>query len=136
MTMKYSSPDNLVEVIVDPQFGGDIVKLAQTHPVWIIDSRANSPLIDLAWALGEADCPYEVSRCRLPNEDSRLENLESIMGELDDHYNGSYIMRVHGLAITEATLLLLETSFFELRDRGEDWFVAATLPEHLTLIRV
>ena len=52
MPWKYDNKDNFIEVIVDPEFEGDLVSLALVRPIWIVDSPRNTPRIDAVWALG------------------------------------------------------------------------------------
>lgn len=52
MAWRYRSNDNKVEVIVEPDFPGDLLTLAASHPVWIVDTPLNRPGIDAVWAVG------------------------------------------------------------------------------------
>jgi len=73
MGWKYHGDDNSIEVIVDPDFQGDIRSLASVRPVWIVDSPHNGPAVDAVWADGSERNLFEVSRCRygMPTNESR-----------------------------------------------------------------
>jgi len=73
MGWKYRSDDKSIEVIVDPDFQGDIAVLASLRPVWIVDVPKNGPAIDRVWAhVPESDF-FEVAAAptRIPANGSR-----------------------------------------------------------------
>jgi hypothetical protein len=53
MLWKYPGVDYKIEVIVGPDFHGDILALASKRCVWIVDTPGNRPAIDIAWHTGE-----------------------------------------------------------------------------------
>ena len=77
MGWKYRSDDNSIEVIVDPNFRGDIGTLASTRPVWIVDSPHNGPAIDAVWADGPQRNLIEVNRYPYTDTDNRIGKLEA-----------------------------------------------------------
>src|SRR5215831_2151617 len=83
---KYSSEDTFIEVVVDPDFGGDIANLAAVRPVWIVDSPLNHALVDAALGGESREELFEVNRHRYADGDDRLGNLIQIIGCLDDHH--------------------------------------------------
>ena len=122
MGWKYHSDDNSIEVIVDPDFQGDIRTLASVRPVWIVDSPHNGPAIDAVWAhVPESDL-FEVSRCSYKDTGQRLENLLDIIGCLDDHHTHHDII-VHGLHADEVRGQL-ESEGFRVTQLTPDGFVA------------
>lgn len=96
MPWRYRSEDNLVEVIVDPNFDGDLVALAAERPVWIVNSPQNARRIDGVRAMGPDQNLFEVTRCQYDDTSKRLENFLDILGCLDDHHPHHNIV-VHGL---------------------------------------
>jgi hypothetical protein len=124
---KYSSEDNFIEVIVDPDFAGDMVVLASARPIWIVDSPQNGPRIDVVWSLGSAGNLFEVSRCRYEDTSRRIENLIDILGCLDDHHPHHDIV-VHGIGPSELGAVLQEEGF-RLMETTPDGFVAVQLSE-------
>ena len=100
MAWRYDAPDNTIEVIVDPDFGGDIIALASLRPVWIVDTAENRPRIDASWRAGQQTELFEVSRCRVEEPADREGSMLEILGALDDHY-GRYDFSLRGLAASE-----------------------------------
>jgi hypothetical protein len=119
---KYQSEDSFVEVIVDPDFRGDIVSLALVRPIWIVDSPGNRPLIDAVWAQGLDRNLFEVSRCHYEDASRRVENLIDIVGCLDDHHPRHNLI-VHGLDATDVRAQM-EAEGFEISELRPDGFVA------------
>jgi len=128
MPWRYNGADNKIEVVVEPDFHGDILALASKRSVWIVDTPGNRLMIDTAWRTGEDLNLCEVSRCNVENPNSRQENLIMIMGVLDDHYP-SYEMIVHGLEPGELlTRMLKEEEGFDVSEPTPDGFVALRFP--------
>jgi hypothetical protein len=128
MPWRYNGADNKIEVVVEPDFHGDILALASKRCVWIVDTPGNRLTIDTAWRTGEDLNLCEVSRCNVENPNSRQENLIMIMGMLDDHYP-SYEMIVHGLEPGELlTRMLKEEEGFDVSEPTPDGFVALRFP--------
>jgi len=118
---KYRSEDTFIEVIVDPDFGGDISFLASVRPVWIVDSPRNRPRIDAVWSKPERGL-FEVSRCYYEDADQRVENLLDIVGCLDDHHPHHNLV-VHGLDATDVRAQI-EAEGFQISEVTPDGFVA------------
>lgn len=127
MAWQYHSNDNRVEVIVEPDFRGDLAALASSHPVWIVDTPSNRPHIDAVWAIGADMNLFEVSRYTDQGTGKRLENLLDILGCLDDHHPHHDIV-VHGIAPTELRTVLNEEGF-RVTETTLDGFVAVQIPE-------
>jgi hypothetical protein len=128
MAWRYQSNDNKVEVIVEPDFSGDLTALASSRPVWIVDTPLNGPQIDAVWAVGADMNLFEVSRCRYADRgtDTRLENLVDILGCLDDHHPRHDIV-VHGIAPAESAAVLNEEGF-RITKTTPDGFIAVQIP--------
>jgi len=128
MAWRYHSNDNRVEVIVEPDFRGDLAALASSRPVWIVDTPLNRPQIDAVWAIGADRNLFEVSRCRYADQgtDKRLENMLDILGCLDDHHPCHDII-VHGIAPTESGTVLNEEGF-RITETTADGFIAVQIP--------
>jgi hypothetical protein len=122
VTWKYRSEDTFIEVIVDPDFGGDIAALASVRPVWIVDSPRNRPRIDAAWGGAPQRVLFEVSRCHYEEADQRVGNLLDIVGCLDDHHPHHNIV-VHGLDAADVRAQM-EAEGFQISEVTPDGFVA------------
>jgi hypothetical protein len=116
-----------IEVIVDPDFQGDIIKLAKVRSVWIVDTQQNRPKIDEAWQVGGSIHLFEVSRVRIENPDDRIGNLWEILGNLDDH-RGAYDFVAHGLEPTEELRRALADEGFRIGATTQDGFAAYRIP--------
>lgn len=121
MPWKYRSDDNFVEIIVDPDFTGDLFALASARPVWIVDSQRNAPRIDAVWELGPERDLFEVSRFS-SGDSPRIQNLIEILGCLDDHHPHHNIV-VHGLSAADVCAEI-EAEGFRVSKLGPDGFVA------------
>ncbi len=119
--------DNKIEVIVDPDFGGDLLSLARDRVVWIIDSQQNRPRIDAAWSVGDRLDLCEVNRVPERPPLDRCELLLEIMGLLDDHH-WPYDMIIHGLNATPHVTDVLEREGFRISETTSDGFVALRIP--------
>jgi hypothetical protein len=133
MPWKYEAQDNKIDVVVEPDFGGDLFVLARSHPVWIVDTPSNRASIDTIWHTGKDMNLYEVSRCRVENPIDRQGNLEMILGMLDDHHD-SYGIIVHGLQPDALLEQALQEQGFRVSEATSDGFAAVRIPgvrEHL-----
>jgi hypothetical protein len=126
MAWRYYSDDNKVEVVVEPDFRGDLSVLASSHPIWIVDTPLNRPRIDAVWAAGAEANLYQVSRCADQGA-GRFENLVEILGCLDDHHPHHDIV-VHGISPTELGGAL-DKEGFRITGTTPDGFVAVQMPE-------
>ncbi len=123
----YSSHDSKFEVVVDPQFPGDVLRMAMARPVWIVDTLGNKPQIDESWKLGKDLGLYEVSRYPVSNENDREGNLFLIMGDLDDHHP-EFELIVHGLFPSNSLRERLVLEGFDVSEITVDGFVALRIP--------
>ena len=64
----FPGDDSTVEVIVEPDFHGDLSALASRRPVRIVDTVGNGPGIDATRAGGQNKNLFEVSRCFIEDE--------------------------------------------------------------------
>jgi hypothetical protein len=127
MAWRYHSDDNRVEVIVEPDFRGNLAALASSRPVWIVDTLLNRPRIDAIRAVGQNMNLCEVSRYDVRGAENRTENLLEILGCLDDHYHHHDIV-VHGLEPSALDKVLQEEGF-RITEVTLDGFVAVIIPE-------
>jgi hypothetical protein len=127
MPWRYVGPDTKVEVIVDPEFPGDVVKMAMARPVWIVDTPGNKAQIDESWTVGRDLNLYEVSRYPVSNESDREGNLFLIMGDLDDH-RPDFELIVHGLFPSPSLKERLVPEGFNVSEVIADGFVELRIP--------
>ncbi len=124
----FPGDDNTVEVIVEPDFRGDLRELASRRPVWIVDTSANSATIDAVWEGCEDKDLFEVSRCRYDERLSRTDRLRDIPGCLDDHCPHCNIV-VHGISPRELDANWSEEEGFRIAHVTADGFAADQIPE-------
>jgi hypothetical protein len=122
MAQRYRSKDNSVEVIVEPDFRGNLAALASSLPVWIVDTPLNHPRIDAVWAVGAQQGLFEVSAMTIQEPENRIENLLEILGCLDDHHHHCGIV-VHGI-MPAGILGVLQEEGFRISETTADGFVA------------
>jgi hypothetical protein len=129
MAWRYDSADNRTEVIVTPNFCGNLTSLASSRPVWIVDSPYNRPSIDTVWVIGADLGLFEVCRYSYDAHagDNRMEDLLEIMGCLDDHHPHHDLV-VHGIEPAELGTVLEEHGY-RLQEITQDGFVAVQIPE-------
>jgi hypothetical protein len=127
VSWKHNAPDQMIEIVVDPSFVGDILDLARHRPIWIVDTAENRPKIDDAWLVGRDMELFEVSRASVRHPSDRETSLMDILGVLDDHY-GEYDFIVHGLAPDDDLRLKLREEGFDIDRETLDGFVATRIP--------
>ena len=126
---KHSSADNVIEVIVDPDFRGDLFALAGIHPIWVVNSDANRPRIDRIW-FNERDLGlFEVNRRPVRSPEDALGNLLSILGDLDEQYGPYRGLIVHGLVAAQDVKDLLAEQGFKVTADSPNGFSAVMIPE-------
>jgi hypothetical protein len=129
MPWRYCSEDGWIHVVVDPDFRGDLVALARVHPVWIVDSEQNHPIIDAVWKVGANLGLFEVSRCGgAINPANKVASLLEILGVLDDHH-ASYSFIAHGLEPDESLVQLMAAEGFRIDEPTSDGFVASRISD-------
>jgi hypothetical protein len=119
--------DNQIEIVVDPDFHGDLVRMAELRPVWIVNTELNRDQIDHAWSVGKDKNLYEVSQIPVANPDDREGNLLMILESLDDHHIG-YNIVVHGLEASDSVKERMEVEGFRITEATADRFVALRIP--------
>jgi hypothetical protein len=116
--------DNTVEIIIEPDFHGDLLQMAKLRPIWIVNTELNRTQIDHAWTVGKDANLYEVSRIPVANSDNLESNLIMILGGLDDHYIGGYDFVVHGLKASASVRKAMQVEGFRITETTADGFVA------------
>lgn len=127
MTWKHTPTDSVIEIVVDPDYRGDLVALTNVRPVWIVDSPGNKERIDFVWAIGDKRNLFELRRLKFANPEDRVTNLLEVLGLLDDHY-AKYDFVVHGLQRDPQTTELLESEGFRIVKDEPDGFEAKRIP--------
>jgi hypothetical protein len=127
MPWRYDGADSQVEVIVEPEFKGDLLALATKRRVWIVETPQNRPQIDASWRVGEHLNLFEVSRCGVENPNDREGNLLTILGALDDH-KGAYDLIVHGLEPSDSLEQIMEAEGFRITSAIHGGFLAVRIP--------
>jgi hypothetical protein len=128
MPWKYHSDDGVdktIEVIVDPEYRGDLKALAETRLVWIVDTPHNRPAIDACWAIGKQANLCEVNRYTEPDAD-REENLINIIISMDTHYR-YFGFVVHGAIPSPSLVRRMAEWGFEIAEKTPDGFFARAM---------
>jgi hypothetical protein len=117
--------DRKIELVVDPEFRGDLIQLSIRRPVWIIDSAQNKGKIDASWKVGKEMGLHYINREPDFYPDDRIENLRALLQELTDHYYHEYVgVVVHGIPLTEVVQRQLEEWGFTGFETTSDGFEA------------
>jgi hypothetical protein len=118
--------DKFVEVVVEPDYRGNLQELAKTRVVWIVDTPQNRPAIDAIWEVGAHANLCEVNRYTVPDLDpnDRDGNLINIVISLDTHYYPYPGFVVHGAVPSVALIRALAAWHFEIAETTEDGFIA------------
>ncbi len=123
MPWRYDSDDDIIEIILEPNFGGDLLELVLRRVVYIVDSIGNKPVIDRL----EAD--HALDRCLLerfdvadPNGPER--NLLDILVTIDTHYYPYRGFVVHGAGPNPALRKALKERGILITVITNDGFVA------------
>ncbi len=116
-----------VEIVVNPDFQSDLMRMAKLRPVWIVNTEQNREQIGLAWLVGRDESLYEVSRIPVENPDDRQGNLLMILESLDDHHLG-YNIIVHGLEASDSVKESMEREGFRITETTAGGFLALRVP--------
>lgn len=125
--------DRILEIIVDPHFQGDLLSIAQEHPVWIIDSDDNGPTVETAGDAARSRDLYEI--CRLgPSSQDPGRDLIDHMPTVHSHFNWSNpryeLVVVKGTPLTDAIKTELEEMYgFTIVQSRSDGFTAKVHPD-------
>lgn len=122
------TPPHKVGIVVDPNFGDRVAELARVFHVWVVESRANTPVIQGVWKSGMADAAADplavgVTSFAAGEGESPEETCARIAWNVDEHHNESSHdppwseIEVFGVKLTEA-----------LRDVFEELGATACIP--------
>jgi hypothetical protein len=103
-----------VAIVLDPDYGSELLAVAALHPVWIVDSPANRPMIEAVWAERRAaKVPREVNVFRAIDGLSPAEHVAALMRSVDAAHGPSAqdpayrTLVVQGVALDDALNALL-----------------------------
>lgn len=104
--------DPWVEVIMDPDYAGDLEGLAKRRIVWVVESDNTKVIIEELRQKGGSEDLYEVNRLDFPDPEDRENNFAGLVPTLYSHHNWS-IPRwsgfiVHGVNLTEEVISRLQ----------------------------
>jgi hypothetical protein len=120
--------DEAIEVIVEPDYRGDLQALAKTRVVWIVDTPQNRSAIDASWEIGAEANLCEINRFTEPKPDCE-ENLIDIVGMLDTHYHPFPSFIVHGAPPSASLPEALANWGFKVAEMTPDGFIARSIEE-------
>lgn len=73
--------------MLDPDYGAELFAVAALHPVWIVESPANRPVIEAVWSQRRLDkVPREVTIFRAIDGMSPQEHVAALLGTIDAHH--------------------------------------------------
>ena len=76
-----------IAIVLDPEFGAQLFAIAALHPVWVVDSPANRPVIEAVWSQRRLDkVPREVTIFRAIDGMSPQEHVAALLGTIDAHH--------------------------------------------------
>ncbi|HEX2781587.1 MAG TPA: hypothetical protein VHM30_18935 [Gemmatimonadaceae bacterium] len=88
-------------IVLDPEFGAQLFALAERHPVWVVDSPTNRPIIEALWSQRRHEKePREVNVFRAIDGVSPADHVLALLRSVD---------AAHGPAVQEppfATLIV------------------------------
>ena len=103
-----------IAIVLDPEYGSELLAVAPRHPVWIVDSPANRPMIEAVWAERRAaKVPREVNVFRAIDGLSPAEHVAALMRSVDAAHGPSAqdpayrTLIVEGVALDDALNALL-----------------------------
>jgi hypothetical protein len=133
LPLRYFSDDKIIEVIVDPDFPGDLQELAETRVVWMVDTPGNRPAYEAYREIADQVGLCEVNRYIVPNLDpnDREHNLINIVIALDTHYYPFPAFVVHGLVPSAWLTKPLAHWGFRVSENTPDGFVATAIEKVL-----
>jgi hypothetical protein len=110
MAWKDLGDDRKVEIIVDPDYRGDLIAVASRHPVWIVASPENQPRILAAWETEDHGHLHEINQYETPDPNDRLQSLVGTLDEIDNEHGYTALGSYDGLVVNglEATNVLKE----------------------------
>jgi len=122
MPWRYESDDGLIEIVVDPRFGGDLLELARRRVVYAVYSEQNKASIDRYEADRDTDrCVIE--RFTVADPDDRVQNLLDILVTVDTHYYPYPGFVVHGTPAIRRLVEALAERGVSIREETPDGFV-------------
>ena len=125
MPWKVLGEDRKVTLVVDPDFSVDLIEIARSRPIWIIDSCQNTPRIDAAWRVGKQETLYSISRSAVHDPENRLGSLGTLLAELPSHYYREYNgVIVYGLRLSDEVERQMKDWGFKAVELVADGFLA------------
>ena len=98
-----------VAIVLDPEFGSRLFAVAELHPVWVVDSPANRPVIEAVWTQRRQDrVVREVNVFRAIDGLSPAEHVSALLRSIDAAHgpgaqNPPYrLLMVEGVSADEA----------------------------------
>lgn len=76
-------------VIVDPDYGDGLEKIAQSAPVWVVDTQGNRRAFEKLWKARPADdhrAKGAITSYKTQKPEDRLSNLLDILPQLETHH--------------------------------------------------
>jgi hypothetical protein len=73
-----------VAIVVDPNYGSQLDRIAVRHPVWIVDTLMNRDAVEKQWADGR-----DVTTFKVESPDDRLQNFLGVVDVVDLHHGAS-----------------------------------------------
>jgi len=136
--LKSIGADLIVELALDPALASQLLEIARTRPVWILETPQNKVLIDEAQKACVSTDLFEINRCS-PVSASAEQALIDLLPTIHQHYNWSRPrfkgIRVRGARLTDQVRETLEESGYQVLESSPHGFTARPHddPEYNTL---
>ncbi len=124
MPWKYDNDDGLIEIIVDPNFPGNLLEMAKKRIVYIVDTPHNHEAINACWQVGAMMGLYEVNRMSGSELNDLEGNLLSTLQVVETHYYPYPGFVAHGLKKSESLVRSLAERGISITEETTDGFVA------------
>jgi hypothetical protein len=83
------SEEHCVTVVVDPEFGIRLLELMSEESIWIVDSPANTPIVQTIWKEKESETTAELTSFKVDKNGNPEDWLISELTTIDLHH-GEY----------------------------------------------
>ncbi len=113
-----------VVLVYDPEFKGNVLLLAESCHVWILQTVGNERLISDVWAVGKGLNLCEINRFPDFYPGDFEKSLEDILKAIDFHYFPYPGIGIFGVKPTKALGEFLESLGFTLTEKFLDGFSA------------
>jgi hypothetical protein len=109
----------IVSIVLDPDFGDQVVQIAADGPVWITSSAANRSAVEKYWA-SKSPGAHDVTYWSEPRTGATEDEWLGILGDIELHHSNPGVagLEVYGAAPGDGAAAALREYGYEI---GELW---------------